>query len=107
MRSEEGEVLVVGGDHNAQVGSREELEGVRGRYGLWENTNAAEEDLVEWCQLNGMALANTFSPHNRRGTWFNIPRACWYELDGLLVKKCQTQKNEGSKSFGGDGPVRS
>ena len=87
MKSEEGEVLAVGGDHIAQVGSGDELREVRGRYGLWDNTNAAGEDLVERCQLNGKALANTFSPHNRRGTWFDILRAHWYELEGFPVKK--------------------
>ena len=86
------EVLIIGGDHNAQVGRGEEVEGVRGRYGLRDNTNEAGEDLVEWCQLNGIALANTFSPHNRRGTWFNIPRARWYELDGFLIKQDQRHR---------------
>ena len=92
VRCEGGEMLVVGGDHNAQVGGGEEVEGVRGRYGLRDNTNEAGEDLVEWCQLNGIALANTFSPHSRRGTWFNIPRARWYELDGFLVKQDQRHR---------------
>ena len=72
---------------------------MRGRYGLWDNTKPAAEDLVEKCQLNGMALANMFSPHNRRGTWFNIPRARWYELDGFpIIKRSETQENEGNKS---------
>ena len=92
VKSQGEELLIVGGDHNAQVGSGEEIEGVRGRYGLWNNTNDAGDDLVEWCQENGMALANTFSPHNRRGTWFNAPRARWYELDGFLIKKAQRHK---------------
>ena len=92
VRCEGKETLVIGGDHNAQVGEGEELEGVRGRYGLRDNTNEAGEDLVEWCQENGLALANTFSSHNRRGTWFNVPRARWYELDGFLVKKDQRHK---------------
>ena len=92
VRCEREEVLVVGGDHNAQVGCGEPLEGVRGRHGLRDNTNAAGEDLVEWCQLNGIALANTFSPHSCRGTWFNTPRARWYELDGFLVKQDQRHR---------------
>ena len=50
-------MLVVGGDHNAQVGRREEVGRVRGRYGLRDNANETGEDLVEWCQLNGIALA--------------------------------------------------
>ena len=59
VRCEREEVLVVGGDPNAQVGSGEALKGVRGRYGLRDNTNATGEDPVEWCLLNGIALANT------------------------------------------------
>ena len=87
------QIAVMGGDHNAQVGSGVEVEGTRGKYGMNTPMNEAGEDLVNWCQENGMAYLNSFSAHRRRGTWFNIPRGSWYELDRFIMMKEQRYRH--------------
>ena len=49
------EVLIIGGDHNAQIGRGEEMEGVKGKYGLHTPTNEAGHHLLEWCQEQGLS----------------------------------------------------
>ena len=82
------EVLVVGGDHNAHVGSGSERHRVCGRYGIG-NTNQAGEDLLNWCEENDLAHVNSFHQHGNRGTWYNRSWRRWYELDGFMVKQQQ------------------
>ena len=90
--SGEGEIVVIGGDHNAQVGREGEVDRVKGKYGLTTPTNEAGENLIEWCQEQDMAYANSFSPHQRRGTWFSAIHRRWYELDGFILKAKQRHK---------------
>ena len=87
------QITVMGGDHNVKVGRGAEVEGTRGKYGMNTPTNEAGEDLVNWCQENGMAYLNSFSAHRRRGTWFNIPRGTWNELDGFIMTKEQRHRH--------------
>ena len=51
------DVLFIIGDWNAKVGSRE-TPGVKGKFGLriW---NEAGQRLIEFCQENGLVIANT------------------------------------------------
>ena len=59
------DVLFIIGDWNTKVGSQETL-GVTGKFGLgiW---NEAGQRLVEICQENALAIANTlFQQHKRR-----------------------------------------
>ena len=80
------ECVVIGGDFNASVGRSESREGICGRFGIGR-VNDAGRDLIEWCEVNGMAYVNSYMRHARRGTWFHMRWARWYELDGFLVRK--------------------
>ena len=91
-RSPENEILVIGGDHNAQIGRGERRGGTSGGFGLQTQTNRAGEDLLSWCEANGLAYANSFMSHGNRGTWFSRPWRRWYELDGFLVKTTQRHR---------------
>ena len=51
--------------------------------------NEAGNDLIAWCELNGMTWANSFMGHPDRGTWFHQGYGRWYELDGFLIKQEQ------------------
>ena len=79
------EKLIIGGDFNASVGRNQNRPGVCGRYGLGLS-NEAGRDLVNWCGEVGLAYANSYVRHVRRGTWFHQARGRWYELDGFLVR---------------------
>ena len=63
------DVLFIIGDWNAKVGSQE-TPGVTGKFGL-EVQNEAGQRLIEFCQENALAIANTlFQQHKRRlYTW--------------------------------------
>ena len=62
-------VLFIKGDWNAKVGSQETPE-VTGQFGLgvW---NEAEQRLIEFCQENALAIANTLLQQHKRRlyTW--------------------------------------
>jgi exonuclease III len=88
------ELMVIGGDHNAQIGKGSQRDGIAGRFGLNTRTNEAGEDLLNWCESQAMAYANSFSCHGSRGTWFNRGHRRWYELDGFLLKKEQRHRCE-------------
>ena len=63
------DVLFFTGDWNANVGSQE-TPGVTGKFGLGVQ-NEAGKRLIEFCQENALAIANTvFQKHKRRlYTW--------------------------------------
>ena len=63
------DVLFIIGDWNAKVGSQE-TPGVTGKFGLGIQ-NEAGQRLIEFCQENTLAIANTlFQQHKRRlYTW--------------------------------------
>ena len=68
------DVLLIIGDWNAKVGSQE-TPGVTGKFGLgvW---NEAGQRLIDFCQANGLVIANTlFQQHKRR-------RYTWTSPDG-------------------------
>ena len=59
------DVLFIIGDRNAKVGSQETL-GVTGKFGLGIQ-NEVGQRLIEFCQENALAIANTlFQQHKRR-----------------------------------------
>ena len=80
------ERLVIGGDFNANVGMNEQRAGVCGKYGIGR-MNEAGRDLIEWCEQHGLVYVNSYMQHARRGTWFHMRFARWYELDGFIVRK--------------------
>ena len=63
------DVLFIIGDYNAKVGSQE-TPGVTGKFGFGVQ-NEAGQRLIEFCQENTLAIANTlFQQHKRRlYTW--------------------------------------
>ena len=63
------DVLFIIGDWNAKIGSQE-TPGVTGKFGLGVQ-NEAGQRLIEFCQDNTLAIANTlFQQHKRRlHTW--------------------------------------
>ena len=63
------DVLFIIGDWNAKVGSQE-TPGVTGKFGLGVRSEAGQR-LIEFCQENALAIANTlFQQHKRRlYTW--------------------------------------
>ena len=63
------DVLFIIGDWNAKVGSQQ-TPGVTGKFGLGMR-NEAGQRLIEFCQENGLVIANTlFQQHKRRlYTW--------------------------------------
>ena len=65
------DVLFIIGDWNAKVGSQE-TPGVTGKFGLGMR-NEAGKRLIEICQENALAIANTlFQQHKRRlYTWIS------------------------------------
>ena len=80
------ERLIIGGDFNANVGRRNERQGVCGQFGVGR-MNEAGRDLIDWCEEQGLAYVNSFMKHERRGTWFHTRYGRWYELDGFVVRK--------------------
>jgi hypothetical protein len=85
------EILIIGGDHNAHVGGNCERNNTSGKYGL-RHSNEAGEDLLNWCDIQNLAHANSFWNHGNRRTWFSNIHKRWYELDGFLLKKDQRHK---------------
>ena len=86
------EVLIIGGDFNAQVGGMEDRPGVCGNFGLRES-NLQGVQLLDFCQENELCYVNSFYNHKNRGTWFSNFNKRWYELDGFLMKQNQRHKN--------------
>ena len=90
--AEEREILVVGGDVNAHVGSGSQRPGVCGRFGL-RTSNAAGNELLEYLGGNGLCWVNSFFSHKRRGTWFSNLHRQWYELDGFIMREGQRHRH--------------
>ena len=80
------ERLLIGGDWNANVRRGCARNGVCGEYGVGR-MNDAGRDLIEWCEANVLAYANSFVRHAERGKWFNRMYGRWYELDGFVVRQ--------------------
>ena len=59
------EKLIIGEDHNSHIGANTNRPGVNGRYGM-RTSNTAGKDLLNWCEENNLAYANSFSDHRNR-----------------------------------------
>ena len=75
------DVLFIIGDWNANLGSQE-TPGVTGKFGLGLQ-NEAGQRLIEFCQENALAIANTlFQQHKRRlYTWTSPDGQYQYQVD--------------------------
>ena len=68
------DVLFIRGDWNAKVGSQE-TPGVTSKFGLGMQ-NEAGQRLIEFCQENALAIANTlFQQHKRRLYTWTTPKS--------------------------------
>ena len=88
-KTKKKEILIIGGDFNAQIG-RDSRDGeVCGPFVLRTATNEAGGDLLDWCGSEYLVYANSFCGHRKRSTWFNRPHRRWYELDGFILWRDQ------------------
>ena len=81
------DVLFIIGDWNAKVGSQE-TPGVTGNLGLGMR-NEAGKRLIEFCQENGLVIANTlFQQHKRRlYTWTRSDGQHQNQIDHILCSQ--------------------
>ena len=81
------DVLFIIGNWNTKVGSQE-IPGVMGKFGLGVQ-NEAGQRLIEFCQENTLAIANTlFQQHKRRlYTWTSLDGHYWNQIDCILCSQ--------------------
>ena len=93
------EMLLIGGDHNAQIGRQDNTggEATIGKFGL-PHCSTAGEEIVEWAQLNNLRIVDTFFQKKNRGTWCHPRTGKWYELDYLLARDHQNLKVKDTKA---------
>ena len=79
------DVLFIIGDWNAKVGSQE-IPGVTGKFGLGVE-NEAGQRLREFCQENGLVIANTFFQQHKRRlyTWTSPDGQYKNQIDYIVV----------------------
>ena len=83
------QVVVIGGDINAQIGRNiraYDKSNTVGRYGF-RRTNPQGEDQIEWLTEHGLCWVNSFFYMKKRGTWFNRGNRTWYEIDGFITRE--------------------
>ena len=82
------EMLLIGGDYNAQIGRQDNTgkERTLGKFGLRANSEAGDE-VVEWAENNNLYIVDTYFRKNNRGTWCHPRTGNWYELDYFLAKR--------------------
>ncbi|XP_063711602.1 uncharacterized protein LOC134839904 [Symsagittifera roscoffensis] len=85
--------LIIGGDWNSSIGdtNRRTQDKVAGAYGLG-NTNAAGNDLINWCHEHELAWTNSFFRHKKRGTWKCPARKSWHKIDGFMTRQNQRSR---------------
>ena len=92
------DVLFIIGDWNAKVGSQE-TPGVTGKFGLGIQIEAGKM-LIEFCQENTLAIANTLFQQQKRRlhvdiTRWSIPKSDWlYTLQPKMERLCTVSKNK-------------
>ena len=81
------EMLLIGGDHNAQIGKQDNKgkERTLGKFGLRANSEAGD-DVVEWAENKNLYIVDTYFRKINRGTWCHPRTGKWYELDYFLAK---------------------
>ena len=80
-------LLVIGGDHNSQIGRTET------KSSLETATNEQGHDLLDWCNENRLEWVNGTSNNRGRKTWFHEGLGKWYELDSFLMRRTQRHKH--------------
>ena len=87
-----GDIIIIGGDFNAQIGREENIPGICGKFGI-RQSNEQGRELLLFCEENGLAYCNSFYNHYKRGTWYNNFNGFWYELDGFIMPSEQRHRN--------------
>jgi hypothetical protein len=84
------DILVVGGDMNAQVGAGKDTTNrdVLGAFGH-NNRTKTGEDLIQLCREEGLMVAGSFGLQNERSTWWHPAHGTGHEIDHLLVRRTQ------------------
>ena len=92
------DVLFIIGDWNAKVESQE-TPGVTGKFGLGIR-NEAGQGLIEFCQENTLAIANTlFQQHKRRlYTWTSLDGQYQNQTDYILCSQRWRSSIQSSKT---------
>ena len=87
LQTPKKDVLFIIGDWNAKVGSQE-TPGVTGKFGFGVR-NEAGQRLIEFCQENALAIANTlFQQHKRRlYTWTSTDGQYRNQIDYILCSQ--------------------
>ena len=101
------DVLFIIGDWNAKVG-RQEIPGITGKFGLGVQ-NEAGQRLIEFCQENALAIANTlFRQHKRRlYIWTSPDGQHQNQIDYILCSQrwrssIQSRKTRSGADYGSD-----
>ena len=100
------DVLFIIGDWNAKVGSQQ-TPGITGKFGLGVQ-NEAGQRLIEFCQENALAIANTlFQQHKRRLYTGTSPDGQhWNQVDYILCSQrsssIQSTKTRLGADYGSD-----
>ena len=81
LKQTKKDVLFIIGDWNAKVGSQE-IPGIIGKFGLGRQ-NEAGQRLIEFCQENALAIANTLFQKYKRRLHMDITRWLIPKSDGL------------------------
>ena len=99
------EVIVIGGDINAQIGRNigaYDKSNTVGKNGF-RKTNPHEEDQIECLTEHRLCWVDSFFYVKKRGTWFIRGNKTWYENDGFkqteedrhrIVKTLKIKSNE-------------
>ena len=80
---------VLGGDFNGEVGAAKDKnwKNVLGPYGDHRRTKGGEE-LLHFCEQEGVVVANTFTQQDCKATWFHNRWGTAHALDHFLVRHC-------------------
>lgn len=79
---------ILGGDFNGEVGAGYDKlwRHVLGPFGDHRRTRGGEELLV-FCEQEGLIVANTFSKQEQKSTWFHPKDGTAHALDHFLIRK--------------------
>ena len=79
---------ILGGDFNGEVGAAKDRSWRRvlGPFGDHRRTRGGEE-LLHFCEIEGLIVTNSFSPQENKGTWFHPKDGTAHCLDHFLLRK--------------------
>ena len=82
-----GDVLIIMGDWNAQIGDKA-VEGISGTHGLGDR-NEAGERMIEFCEENQLIVTNTWykQPRRRLYTWTTPDGLHRNQIDYIMIQK--------------------